>query len=117
MWRVDLQPAVVKLGGNKSVAIGDSKGLLELLASIVFDKTITTEKDQREKQFSETNTILQEWQLVGFYYFLQYFVSEKVYSGKKKTLNYLHKENTAGESKIEYKYYSSLRMQNHPLIW
>lgn len=40
LWRAGLQPAVVKLGGNKSVAIGDSKGLLELLASIVFDKTI-----------------------------------------------------------------------------
>lgn len=40
MWRAGLQPAVVRLGGNKSVAIGDSEGLLELLASIVFEKTI-----------------------------------------------------------------------------
>lgn len=43
----------------------------------------TTEKDQRGKQFSETHMILQEWHSVGFYYFLQYFVSEKAYSGGK----------------------------------
>lgn len=118
MWRAGLQPAVVKLGGNKSVAIGDSKGLLESLASIVFDKTIMV---QPRKIREENNSLRLTWffrndtRWVFIIFFNILFLKRPILG--KKMLNYLYKENPDRESKIEDKYYSYLRIQNHPLIW